>query len=62
MTLDDDLPVPDGSDIEWTESEDPSDACTVTDNVLHCEFGDLGITTMEAITRSGDRGRRDRPR
>ncbi len=45
VTLDDDLP---GADIEWFEVDDPSDpATTLVNNALHCDFGDLGVTTME---------------
>ena len=39
--------VPLGSDIEWIEVADPSDECEVVDNVLDCNFGTLGVTTME---------------
>jgi uncharacterized repeat protein (TIGR01451 family) len=44
VTIHDELP---GANLEWSESDDPSDSCEVVDNVLDCNFGDLGVTTME---------------
>ncbi len=40
VTLDD--PLPGG--LAWT---DDSEDCSITSGTLHCDFGDLGVTTME---------------
>jgi len=47
VTLHDELP---GANLVWSESADPSDSCEVVANVLDCDFGDLGVTTMENST------------
>ena len=44
VTLHDELP---GSNLVWSEADDPSDSCDVVNNVLDCSFGDLGVTTMD---------------
>jgi fimbrial isopeptide formation D2 family protein/uncharacterized repeat protein (TIGR01451 family) len=49
VTLDDELP---GANLDWFEVSDPSNSCDdpIVNNELHCEFGDLGVTTMEDST------------
>jgi uncharacterized repeat protein (TIGR01451 family) len=47
VTLHDELP---GDNLVWSETDDPSDSCDVVNNVLDCDFGDLGVTTMENST------------